>query len=173
VRKYTLDRLAELVLSQFEKETVEAIIEFIYSGKIEFKGDWDIIKIAEAADFLLMPALFELCLGGIGEFSSEAVSMFAMLFKLGKMRLAYDCISVFAPDWSKSKSIDTLSQEEIQFIILSMRKSQDTELWNILLEWTEARSIDDPESRYLYCPYKIGSQPTKEASSDSLSILSP
>lgn len=54
--------MAELDLSQFEKETVESVIAFLYSGKIEFKGNGDISKLAEAADYLLMPDLFELCL---------------------------------------------------------------------------------------------------------------
>jgi hypothetical protein len=79
--KKRADGLAKLDLSQFEKETVEATIEFIYSGKIEFKGNGDIIKIAEAADYLLMPDLFELCLVGIGEFTSYVVPMFVLALK--------------------------------------------------------------------------------------------
>jgi hypothetical protein len=101
------DGFAELELSQFEKETVEAVLEFIYSGKIEFKGDGDISKIAEAADYLLMPDLFELCVGSISKFSSEVIPMYAMLIKLRKTRLAVECLSIFSPDFlSKPKAHD-------------------------------------------------------------------
>jgi hypothetical protein len=54
------DGLAELILSKFEQETVESVIEFIYSGKVGFSGKGAISKISKAADYLLMPVLFEL-----------------------------------------------------------------------------------------------------------------
>jgi hypothetical protein len=70
------------------------LLEFIYTGKVEFAVDGEVSKIAEAADYLLMSDLFELCLARVCEFPSEAVAMFAMAFSLGKTRLAVDCISI-------------------------------------------------------------------------------
>jgi hypothetical protein len=133
-------------LSQFGQETVESVIEFIYTGKIEFKGDGEVSKIAEAADYLLMPDLFELCLARVCEFPSEAVAMFAMAFNLEKIRLAVECISIFPTDWTEDGSIEALCEEMIRFVILSVR-IPDTERWKILLEWTEARCANDPDSR--------------------------
>jgi hypothetical protein len=95
-----------------------------------------------------MPDLFELCLARVGEFPSEAVAMFAMAFSLGKSRLAVDCISIFPSAWTENESIDTFDEEMIQFIILSLHKEPDTDRWKILLEWTEARSAADPDSRW-------------------------
>jgi hypothetical protein len=141
------DGLAELDLSQFEEETVKSLLEFIYTGKFEFTVNGDISKIAEAADYLLMPELFELCLARVGEFPTEAVAMFAMALSLGKSGLAVDCISIFPPSWTENESIETLDEEMIRFIILSLR-IPDTERWNILLRWTKARSTTDPDSRW-------------------------
>jgi hypothetical protein len=145
--KKRADGLAELDLSQFDEETVESLIEFIYTGKIEFKGNGDVSKIAEAADYLLMPDLFELCLARVGEFPSEAVAMFAMAFSLGKTRLAIDCISIFPAERTENEKINTFDEEMIQFVILSMPKAPDTDRWSILIKWTKARSAADPDSR--------------------------
>jgi hypothetical protein len=141
------DGLAELDLSQFEEATVKLVIEFIYTGKIVFSVNGEVSKIAEAADYLLMPELFELCLARVGEFPSEAVAMFAMAVSLGKTRIAFDCISIFPPAWTENETIESFDEEMIRFIILSLR-IPDTERWNILLRWTKARSTTDPDSRW-------------------------
>jgi hypothetical protein len=155
------DGLAELDLSQFEKETVEAVLAFIYSGKIKFKGDGDISKIAEASDYLLMPDLFELCVAGIGEFSSEVIPMFAMLIKLRKTRLAVECLSIFPPDWAERSSIATFDEEMIKFVILSTPKAPGAEKWKILLNWSEARCGEELNSRWplLHTVISIRSNP--------------
>jgi hypothetical protein len=140
------DGLAELDLSQFEEETVESMIEFIYTGKVDFAANGEVSKIAEAADYLLMPDLFELCLARVGETPSEAVAMFAMAFNLGKTRLAVECISIFPADWTEINSICGFDEEMIQFVILSLR-IPDTDRWTILLKWTEARCANAPDSR--------------------------
>jgi hypothetical protein len=125
--------LAELDLSHFEEATVKLAIEFIYTGKVEFTVNGEVSKIAEAADYLLMPDLFEFCLARVGEFPSEAVAMFAMAFSLGKTRLAIDCISIFPAEWTENETIEIFDEEMIQFVILSMPKAPDTERWKILL----------------------------------------
>jgi hypothetical protein len=124
------------------------LLEFIYTGNLDFSVNDEVSKIAEAADYLLMPDLFELCLARVGEFPSEAVAMFVMAFSLKKTRLAVDCISIFPPTWTKNGTIGTLDEEMIRFVILSIPKTPDTERWKILLEWTEARTFADPDSRW-------------------------
>jgi hypothetical protein len=146
--KKRADGLAELDLSQFEEETVKSLLEFIYTGEVEFTENGDVSKIAEAADYLLMPDLFELCLARVGEIPSEAVSMFAIAFSLGKTPLALDCFSIFPPDWTEKETFGTLDEEMIQFIILSLRKATDIQRWRILIKWAKARSAADPDSRW-------------------------
>jgi hypothetical protein len=133
------DGLAELDLSQFDEETMDSVIEYIYSGKVGFSVKGGLSKIAEAADFLLMSELFELCLGGLGEFSQEVVPMFAMAMKLGKQRVAVECVEIFPPDWNETKSIGDLDEEMIRFVILSMYKKPDVERWIVLVKWAKAR----------------------------------
>jgi hypothetical protein len=141
------DGLAELDLSQFEHETVDSVIGFIYSGKVGFSGKGAISKIEEAADFLLMPVLFELCLEGIRQFPSEAVPMFVMAVKLGNIRAAVKCIKSLSFDWTKSESIKTLDEEMIRIVILATSKDPDTERWKILMKWANAKCTADPDSR--------------------------
>jgi hypothetical protein len=141
------DGLAELDLSQFEQETVDSVIEFIYSGKVGFSGNGAISKIAEAADYLLIPVLFELCLEGVGEFTSEVVPMFVMAAKLENIRAAMNCIKSLPTDWNESESIKTLDERMIRLIIICSSKDPDTERWKILLKWADAKCTDDQDSR--------------------------
>jgi hypothetical protein len=133
-----------LDLSQFGQETVESVIEFIYTGNVDFAANGEVRKIAEAAEYLLMPGLFELCLARVGKIPSAAVSMFAMAFSLGKTRLAVECVENFPPFWTENETIVNFDEEMIRFVILSLR-IPDTDRWKILLKWTEARCGNDPE----------------------------
>jgi hypothetical protein len=72
------------------------------------------------------------------------VSVFVMAIKLGKNRLALECVKIFPLGWTDS--IVALTEEMIRFVVLYLT-GPDMDRWQILLKWAGAKYPDDMDSK--------------------------
>ena len=94
----------------------------------------------EAADYLDIPHLFNICLNVLSQ--GNAVRLFKTCFTLARLPLAYTCIKQFPVSWIEDlDSLASLSEDMIRCIVLSVNdKYPDLIRWKILVSWATACS---------------------------------
>ena len=151
-KHWNQDGVKSVVLSHpdIQEDVMMAILGFIYTGKIEVcvndvsrsqqMHDDIITNVMEAADYLDIPHLFNLCLNGLSQ--GNAVCLFKTCFNLARLPLAYKCIQQFPVSWIEDlDSLASLSEEMIRCIVLSVNVNDvDVIRWKILVSWATACS---------------------------------
>ena len=131
-KHWNQDGVKSVVLSHpdIQEDVMMAILGFIYTGKIEVcvndvsrsqqMHDDIISNVMEAADYLDIPHLFNICMNVLSQ--GNAVRLFKTCFTLARLPLAYTCIKQFPVSWIEDlDSLASLSEDMIRCIVLSVK----------------------------------------------------
>jgi hypothetical protein len=146
--KMNTDGQSEIDLSsQFDKETLEKVLEYLYTQKVEEKQDWDLLS---ASNILELDSLESMCVDALKEVITN-VNVVKMLREVKNVHMRDYCYKFIERSEMKSALFAELTKEELlQYIVVTdstkkkqVKPKQEITLENHLAQLFESKEYTD------------------------------
>jgi hypothetical protein len=125
-----------------DEETMLLILEYMYVGTVSDIGGENVSKVYDAADFLQLDHLREICSSKLNE--GNALEIFKVAFELQQYTLAAKCLRFLKPflPLLESRHLESLSIEMLLHLLINARGVSDLVLLGLVHKYGEAFSDD-------------------------------